>query len=774
MSLINDYFLLYHGCHYENSKEIVLSVLDEEFMCDVTALILSTNRKNFSRFFALPSYKDFLKKISNYSASDVEQLYILQYHLLVHIHESKSQEHVHKLHTAFNYLEEQGLLSGQNCQKLLSLFDPHEFHSFEETIGPDIKDNEKDFLEKKEVLFGFINELMQLGENLNYTNELNEIIIYLDKQKFSVGITGVMNAGKSTLLNALIGKEILGTSIVPETANLSLLKYSQDPYAKVFYWSKKQWKKIKESAEEFEAIALFVKESEETFKEDFDSYILEESRMDEIEVEDLSLYTSAKHNKSNLIKEIELGVNLDFLSEGIEVVDTPGLDDVVIQREEITKSYLNDCDIMIHLMNVSQSATQKDIDFIIDALLYQNVGRLLIVLTRADSVNEKELNEVIAYTRASIKSQLQVYKAQSKLEFILGSLDFIAVSSKMALLHKLGKGEEAFRQGYTLEKSGLIELESYLHNALYAKGSQKGEHIISSANKRLSSTIESQIKLLQYELRLLSKNEDELTQELEVLNLKKDENIKRVRQMHDEIHDYKDELASFAKGLESFLQVQVYRVKQRLESRLMDDFSYAIQQKKKKEFIEGLGIVLDLAFKDGLIDVLRDYRYKFIQKSQSIAKRIESDYEAYELDINAMQTEDSILELINQHFKANTLHSSSLLLASKLTKLFESSSSKELSVLQESADLFLKEGFDSLLQEIQLKIMDISDLLIQELFEKISQPLVGFEKSLEEEEKLLSDNLINYEQDEKKRDQYSLQVHEQVKDLNKALKRCLI
>ena len=54
-------------------------------------------------------------------------------------------------------------------------------------------------------------------------------------------------------------------------------------------------------------------------------------------------------------------------------------------------------------MNVSQSATLKDIEFIIDALLYQNITKLLIVITRADTVSQEQLDEVITYTKTSIE-----------------------------------------------------------------------------------------------------------------------------------------------------------------------------------------------------------------------------------------------------------------------------------------------------------------------------------------------------------------------------------
>src|SRR5574344_2738085 len=144
----------------------------------------------------------------------------------------------------------------------------------------------------------------------------------------------------------------------------------------------------------------FVKETQDTFKDELKNYIKPTSRFDEVDINDLASYTSADNSgkKCNLVKYVELGSNLKFLSDGIEIVDTPGLDDPVIQREEITKEYISKCDMMIHLINVSQSATLKDVEFIIDAVLYQNISKLLVVITRADTVSKKNLDEVIQYT----------------------------------------------------------------------------------------------------------------------------------------------------------------------------------------------------------------------------------------------------------------------------------------------------------------------------------------------------------------------------------------
>ena len=74
-----------------------------------------------------------------------------------------------------------------------------------------------------------------------------------------------MNAGKSTFLNAILGKELLGTSTVPETANLTIIKHSPTPYAIVNFWNKSQWNQISNAAKHSQALAEFVQKTEDKF-----------------------------------------------------------------------------------------------------------------------------------------------------------------------------------------------------------------------------------------------------------------------------------------------------------------------------------------------------------------------------------------------------------------------------------------------------------------------------------------------------------------------------
>ena len=153
-------------------------------------------------------------------------------------------------------------------------------------------------------------------------------------------------------------------------------------------------------------------------------FIQEDGIIKEISQEELKEFSSAKNQISAFIKKIELEADLKFLQNNISIVDTPGLDDVVIQRELLTKTYLKQSDFLIHLMNASQSLTQKDMEFLVSCLLNSRLGKFLVVLTKADLLSEEDLKEVIAYTKNSLKERL---KGE---EMLIEKIDFLCVSAK--------------------------------------------------------------------------------------------------------------------------------------------------------------------------------------------------------------------------------------------------------------------------------------------------------------------------------------------------------
>ncbi len=774
MSLANDYFLLYHGITFEQNLDVEpidTKINNETF--SIYALILSANRKDYEKYLPLGSFITLCRQINVKTPTNISELNHLQHNIVESINEHKSKNFIDILHESFDYLKDTSILNHENYDKLISLFDHQELNVENEIITKkekiiDIDANKSSFKDLKVSLENIVNELKKESTNNAIKNELEEVTDYLNTQKFSIGITGVMNAGKSTMLNALMGREILGSAVVPETANLTIVKHNEKENAKVFYWNKSEWDRIVKSAEQLDSMRDYVNETNKIFGDDLKSYIKEKSRYDEIDIKDLSSYTSAEAEgkRCNLVKYVELGSNLDFLRDGIEIVDTPGLDDPVIQREEITKEYVSACDMMLHLMNVSQSATLKDVEFIIDALLYQNISKLLVVITRADTVSKEQLEEVINYTKSSIKRQLKAQNKDSQLDYILKTIKFIPISGKMALLHRTGREQEALDAGFALEDTGILEIENYLNETLFGSNSQKGELIIQSGKSQLIKTIEKENLSLNYELKLLSKSKEELDLELVDFNKKKVVNERIFTAMKEDINFYKKDSQNYIQSLETFVESELIDLQSVIKQRVISDVRYSFEKTKRKPENSRIKVIVETAIKDGIIDVIRDYRYKFIKKSQTIGEQCEQKYHDFGFSIGHKNDNFDARGFFQDDFKAGFLTSNNEVLINQITVAVSKSKANKLNELDREIESFIKSEFTSIEDNIKDKANKISNILIESFFNTLNAPLKTFEQKLINDEKLLQNQISSFEENNENRASLSIDIHKKIKKLD--------
>ncbi|PLY04507.1 MAG: ATP-binding protein [Arcobacter sp.] len=777
MSLANDYFLLYHGIQVEQTTTYGTTENKEkdEFF-DIAALTLSASRKDYEKFITLDSFKKLISKITSKEVKNLEELHQLQYCIIDAIEKDTKNCQIEKMHEGFEYLNKQKIIKSSDYKKLISLFDPEELGLCDEIdVHDEIRiDSTKPFKEARQELEELVNDLIDIFNTEDFKDELKNITNYLENQKFSIGITGVMNAGKSTMLNALMGQEILGSAVVPETANLTIVKHGT-PKANVFFWNKEEWNRIENSSKEIESIKEFVLETKKIFGNQLENLIKEESHSEQVDINNLASYTSAEASgkKCNLVKYVELKSDLNFLADGIEIVDTPGLDDPVIQREEITKEYLSQCDLMIHLMNVSQSATLKDVEFIIDALLYQNITKLLIVITRADTVSKEQLEEVITYTKSSIERQLKAQNKDSKLDYILNSIKFIPISGKMALLHRTGRSKEAIKAGYNLEDTGILEIEEYLDETLFGSQSSKSDLIIKGAKTQIIKVIEKELKSFHYELVLLSKSKEELEADLEDFNRKKDTNEKIFKTINEDINIYKNDAKNYIETLESFLTTELIDLQNVIKQRVFSDVKYSFEKTKKKPENSRIKTIVETAIKDGIIDVIRDYRYKFIKKSQSIGEICEQKYQDLGFVIGHKNDNFDARGFFQDDFKSGFLTSSNDVLISKIINEVSKSKANKLPELDRNIDIFIKEEFEPIEKNIKEKANTISQILIENFFKEIAEPLKVFEHKLKKDEKSLQNRISSFEENEINKEEITITIHKKIKKLetiNKGLK----
>jgi predicted GTPase len=774
MSLAANYFLLYHGIQIDKTTSFNTSKRKShpEFF-DIAALILVPTRKDYDKFIMLNSFKILVEKISDKAPTTLEELNQLQHGVLDAISQQTKKKEIVKLREIFALLHKEKILDDSNFDKLSSLFDPCEVECCDEEKKEKIKPIlQKNFKEAKTELETLIAKLQHTFNSNEYKEELNEIQTYLNTQKFSIGITGVMNAGKSTMLNALMKEEILGSAVVPETANLTIVKYDKQKSAKVFFWNKQDWENIHRSATQIESIAQFLEESKKLFGNELETYIQEESLCKDIDIKDLALYTSAEKSgkKCNLVKYVELKSDLNFLKDGIEIVDTPGLDDPVIQREEITKEYLAQCDLMLHLMNVSQSATLKDVEFIIDALLYQNISKLLVVITRADTVSKEELQEVIDYTKRSIEQQLKAQNKDSKLDYILNTIKFIPISGKMALLHRTNRSKEALDAGFKLEDTGILEVEHYLNESLFGKESNKSELIIHSTQSKLLKTIEKELKSLHYEIILLSKSKEELQADLEEFNTKKSANEKIFQAMREDIALYKQDAKNYLQSLETFIKNELLDLQNMIKQRVFNDVKYSFETTKKRPESSRIKTIIQTAIKDGIIDVIRDYRYKFIKKSQDIGEICEQKYHDFGFVLNHKNDNFDARGFFQDDFKAGFLTQSNEVLINLLLQEVAQSKANKLNELNRTIEKHIQDEFEPIEHNIKQKANEVATMLIENFFNELEAPLIQFENKLHKDEKTLQHRLENFEQSQANKDETTLLLHQKIKQLQAVAK----
>lgn len=261
-----------------------------------------------------------------------------------------------------------------------------------------------------------------------------------------LGIVGEVKAGKSSFLNALLfnGENILPKAPTPMTAALTKISYSTAPKNRVFFYNNNDWEIIKANVAQYnerldkEYRNYCNKKSEKTMhvarlsrstadqtdkkveiksKEDFEKcnhsifsfeqrackevydmviqngidakkYLSDEPVVIEASgsncMEDLQEYVGSKGKFTPIVKYTEIQLNDESL-KGIEVIDTPGLNDPILSRSRTTQNFLKNCDAVFLLSYAGQFLGDEDIRFLTKNLPNDGIRYAVIIGSKFDS-----------------------------------------------------------------------------------------------------------------------------------------------------------------------------------------------------------------------------------------------------------------------------------------------------------------------------------------------------------------------------------------------------
>jgi GTPase SAR1 family protein len=174
--------------------------------------------------------------------------------------------------------------------------------------------------------------LKELGDIAVSENSKTKTQLICDKLKadvFSLVVVGQFKRGKTTFINALLGKDFLPTAIIPLTSIITILKYGVELKINVFF---------------------------------------ENNNRKDISVDELKLYVTEKHNPKNEkgVDRVEIFYPSDYLKNGVQIIDTPGVASVHEHNTKTTYEYLPNADVAVFLISVDPPITQAELHFLKD------------------------------------------------------------------------------------------------------------------------------------------------------------------------------------------------------------------------------------------------------------------------------------------------------------------------------------------------------------------------------------------------------------------------
>ena len=313
----------------------------------------------------------------------------------------------------------------------------------------------------KEELLTCIDSMVNIEMNTDGLYE--ELRDKIENNVFNLVVLGQFKRGKTSLINALLGAEILPTAIVPLTSIATILKYGELLNIKVYF---------------------------------------NDGRVIDIEPATLSQYVTEKGNPKNEkeVQEVVIAYPSTYLKDGVRLIDTPGVGSVYEHNTDVAYQYLPKSDAALFLLSVDQPVSKAELNFLKDVKEYSH--RIFFLQNKADYVGPEDLNESISFSKKIIE------------ETMGSGIKIFPLSARQALEGKLSGKKEL------LEKSFLPEFEEVLNIFLMQ---EKGKVLLLSVANNLLRLLSQAQFGLELEMKSFLTPLEELKEKIKIFEKKKTE-----------------------------------------------------------------------------------------------------------------------------------------------------------------------------------------------------------------------------------------------------------
>ena len=216
------------------------------------------------------------------------------------------------------------------------------------------------FKEKKNSIIALLGEAASFYQNQDDAEKqqvFDKLASDVENGEFSIVVVGEFSAGKSTLLNALMGNRMLPSYKSETTATVNFLKHKEKQIGncsgKVVY---------KDGTEKG----------------------LADTTLDTI----MKYVSRRGEDVAATVKYVELCLDSKFLEDGVTLVDSPGLNGIAEGHKEITEQQILKSHASIFVFSGDHPGTETEFSFLGE--LSEKVKTIFLVMNKIDDIHEDE------------------------------------------------------------------------------------------------------------------------------------------------------------------------------------------------------------------------------------------------------------------------------------------------------------------------------------------------------------------------------------------------
>ncbi|NET45448.1 dynamin family protein [Okeania sp. SIO2B3] len=439
-----------------------------------------------------------------------------------------------------------------------------------------------DYQETTLILLNIIKVLQQFSQILN----LNNLIFIMENaekrlkdHQFSIAVVGEFNRGKSTLINALCGEEILPSDILPCSATLNRISYAEKPSAKINF---------------------------------------QDGSEREIEFYKLANFVTKKNTESQAVaatvKEAKVYYPISYFQHNkIEIIDTPGLGDED-NMTAVTLSVLQQCELAIMIISAQFPFSITESNILIDKLLENGVGEVLFIVNEIDRFDKTEDVERV------------INKISHRIEETINEWAQDQINPELAL-KKIGKprvwGLSALqalkaKQTHDMALLGQSQFVNFEHDLKTILSEKRSLIILQVTVNQIIKVVTEIIETISLQKELLDRQQAQLQEMSAII----DSEVSKIRQKKREVIQFIDDTISTA---QQQAQTSTYKFQQDLKKAaeiIIDNTTVTPAEIKNDNFLPNLSNQISTSLNEASNKLTQNIESEIIQGQELFVAKI--------------------------------------------------------------------------------------------------------------------------------------------------------